>query len=149
MDRHAKSVVTYFCSSGSSVCSWTMAPLDGSQTCKQASRRASSVPPLMFAMCQGSNWLPTAEQDKPHSADKGTTGSHTHPGGRLLALLLYRSRFQVQHPPLEVREGSHYPGITSKQFYDESGVSPMAVKIFTVCIVPYLCCYFPRWTAAP
>lgn len=59
LDRHAKSAVTYFCSSGSSVCSWTMAPLHGSQTCTQASTQERSVALLICMMYQppkGDQW---------------------------------------------------------------------------------------------
>lgn len=41
--NNAKPVVTYFCSSGSSVCSWTMVPLDKSQTCRAHHTNVSSI----------------------------------------------------------------------------------------------------------
>lgn len=40
-----------------------------------------------------------AEPSAPHPADERAAGSHAHPGGRLLAFLLHRARFQVQHSP--------------------------------------------------
>lgn len=40
-----------------------------------------------------------AEPSAPHPADERAAGSHAHPGGRLLAFLLHRACFQVQHSP--------------------------------------------------
>lgn len=51
--NNAKPVVTYFCSSGSSVCSWTMVPLDKSQTCTEATTQTCQVSLDVLSM---TNW---------------------------------------------------------------------------------------------
>lgn len=135
-------MVTYFCSSGSSVCSWTLVPLDKSQTCAPH----KCVKYLWTCYQWWIGWS-IITGDTPHSADKRTTGSHAHSGRRLLAFLLHSSCFEVQHPPFDVKGGLNCPGITCKHFfYIERGVWFMTIL---TCKILYLCCYSLQWTTAP